>query len=57
MNLALHVPVCLNLHIKDNEYMFQNLHDARLKLHVHLHRSEKVKGGIQDLTLLPQKFD
>lgn len=57
MNLALHVPVCLNLHIEDNEYMFQNLHDARLKLHVHLHRSEKVKGGIQDLTLLPQKYD
>lgn len=33
MNFALHVPVCLNLHIKDNEFMFQNLHDVRLKLY------------------------
>lgn len=57
MNFALHVPVCLNSHIKDNEFMFQNLHDVRLKLYVHLHRSKKVKGGIQDLTLLPQKFE
>lgn len=46
MNFVLYVLVCLNLYIKDNEFMFQNLYDVRLKLYVYLYRFKKVKGGI-----------
>lgn len=58
MNLALSVYIYINLHIKIKTMSISFricLHDQCKIEIVHLHRSEKVKGGIHDLTLLPQK--